>query len=64
MSELTRVDVIKLIAVANKSLNLSGVDLSNIDLTRANLSGTDLSYANYDKKNNDFNSYIIYSSKL
>jgi len=50
-AELTRVDVIKLIAVANKKLNLSGVNLygvnlSKLNLTGADLSGTDLSYAN------------------
>jgi uncharacterized protein YjbI with pentapeptide repeats len=41
MSDLTRTDVIKLIAIANKPLNLTGVDLSG-----ANLSGADLNKVN------------------
>ena len=47
MSDLTRTDVIKLIAIATKPLNLSGVnlsgvDLSDLDLSEANLRGADL----------------------
>lgn len=42
MSELTRVDVIKLIAIANKKLNLSGVDLSKAILEGADLTGANL----------------------
>ena len=56
MSDLTRVDVIKLIAIATKPLNLSGVrlsfvDLSGLDLTGANLTGADLSNANFTRAN-------------
>ena len=45
--DLTRVDVIKLIAIATKPLNLRGVSLANVDLggldlTGANLTGADL----------------------
>ena len=50
--DLTRTEVIKLIAIASKPLNLSGVrlgfvDLSGLDLTGANLRGADLSSANF-----------------
>ena len=50
MSDLTRTALIKLIAVATKPLNLSGinlqgVDLSYLDLTKADLRGANLSGA-------------------
>ena len=37
MAEITRVDIIKLIAVAQGGLNLEGVDLSGINLSNLNL---------------------------
>jgi hypothetical protein len=47
MSDLTRTEVIKLIAIATQPLNLSGVDLSDADLNdtcliKANLIGVKL----------------------
>ena len=50
MSDLTRTDVIKLIAIATKPLNLQnvnlvGVDLSKLDLRGANLEGANLTGA-------------------
>ena len=51
MADLTRAEIIKLIAVATRPLNLTGVDLtgvdlSNLDLREANLSRANLSQAN------------------
>lgn len=55
MAELTRLEVIKLIAVTEKvnlaGVDLSGLDLSRLDLTRANLSGADLEGANLEGAN-------------
>jgi uncharacterized protein YjbI with pentapeptide repeats len=56
MSDLTRTDLIKLIAIATKPLNLWGVTLievegTNLDLTGANLSCADLTRANLTRAN-------------
>ena len=49
MLDLTRNEIIKLIAIATKPINLTGldlrgIDLSNLDLTGANLKGANLPY--------------------
>ena len=44
--DLTRTDVIKLIAIANKPLDLSGANLSNAHLEGLNLKGAVLTRAN------------------
>ena len=44
--DLTRTDVIKLIAIATKPLDLTGVKLSNANLSGLNLKGVNLSNAN------------------
>jgi len=59
--DLTRTDVIKLIAIATKPLNLRGVNLNGVDLrgldltganlTGAHLGGTDFSNANLTNAN-------------
>ena len=54
--DLTRGEVIKLIAIATKPLNLSGVklggvNLSNLDLKGANFSGAYLSETNFSGAN-------------
>ena len=55
-ADLTRGDVIKLIAIATKPLDLTGavlwsVNLSKLNLKGANLSGADLSRANLTNAN-------------
>ena len=42
MADLTRTDVIKLIAIATKPLDLTGVNLEKVDLSGLNLSGANL----------------------
>jgi uncharacterized protein YjbI with pentapeptide repeats len=56
MADLTRADVIKLIAVLQegerlnlRGVDLSGVNLSNLDLTGANLYLTNLSESNLEE---------------
>ena len=54
--DLTRTEVIKLIAIATNPLNLIGVNLSGVDLSglyldKANLSGANLSGAKIDGAN-------------
>ena len=44
--DLTRTDVIKLIAIATKPLDLTGTSLFNIGVSKLNLKGANLSYAN------------------
>ena len=49
MPDLTRADVIKLIAIATKPLDLTGVDLTGIDLGKLNLTGANFYGCNYIK---------------
>ena len=44
-ADLTRTDVIKLIAIATKPLDLTGVNLTGVDLSKLNLSGANLTRA-------------------
>jgi uncharacterized protein YjbI with pentapeptide repeats len=44
--DLTRTEVIKLIAIAPKPLDLGGVNLQGVDLSYLNLKGADLCRAN------------------
>ena len=46
-NDLTRTDVIKLIAIATKPLNLRGVFLHRVDLSGLDLAGANLSNANF-----------------
>lgn len=46
MAELTRQDIIKLVAAAHQPIRLRGVDLSGLDLSYLDLSHVDFSYAN------------------
>ena len=45
MADLTRNELIKLIATTDHPLNLSGVDLSGLDLSRLDLAGAKLDRA-------------------
>ncbi len=45
-ADLTRTEVIKLIAIATKPLDLRGVDLQNVNLSGLNLTGANLTKAN------------------
>ena len=51
MAELTRQDIIKLIAANHHPICLQGVDLSSLDLTSLDLSQVNFSYANLEKTN-------------
>ena len=51
MNDLTRADVIKLIAIATKPLNLRGINLESVDLSKLDLTGANLSKANLSKAN-------------
>ena len=45
-SDFKRTDVVKLIAIATKPLDLTGVDLNLVDLSGLNLTGANLTGAN------------------
>jgi len=49
--DLTRQELIKLIAAANNQLVLTGLSLSGVDLSGLNLTGADLTRANLESAN-------------
>ena len=51
MSDLTRTDLIKLIAIATKPLNLYGVNLYGVNLSNLCLKGAILTFANLQEAN-------------
>jgi uncharacterized protein YjbI with pentapeptide repeats len=51
MAELTRQDVIKIVASSHQPICLRGVDLSGLDLSFLDLSRVNFSYANLEKAN-------------